>query len=109
MVGAGVTTTEALKAFDTLSADGVNIRVVDIFCLKPIDKQLLIESANAAHKRVITVEDHYVEGMSDFTKSVLFSVFGRYMYHSNKLKQLPPDISRPAVLFASFAALWKAM
>ena len=62
VVAAGVTTTEAITAHKTLAADGINIRVVDIFCLKPIDKQLLVESAHAAGNKVITIEDHYVEG-----------------------------------------------
>ena len=34
VVGAGVTLHEALKAYETLKAEGINIRVVDAFCLK---------------------------------------------------------------------------
>lgn len=63
VVGAGVTLEEAIKAHDKLKKEGYNIRVVDPFTLKPIDKDLLIECANATGKLVLTVEDHYDQGM----------------------------------------------
>jgi len=62
VVGAGVTVFEALKAYDQLKAQGVMIRVIDIFSVKPIDKALLIESAKRTNNTIVTVEDHYIEG-----------------------------------------------
>lgn len=62
VVGAGVTLEEAMKAYETLKSEGVLIRVVDPFTLKPIDKELLVASAKATGGRVVTVEDHYAEG-----------------------------------------------
>lgn len=62
VVGAGVTLFEALKAYDELKKEGITIRVIDPFTLKPIDKELLQASAKATGGRVITVEDHYPEG-----------------------------------------------
>ncbi|XP_065183117.1 transketolase-like [Sycon ciliatum] len=62
LIGAGVTLAEAVKAHDTLAAEGINVRVLDVFCVKPIDKELIISSARAAGNRIITVEDHYREG-----------------------------------------------
>lgn len=62
VVGAGVTLEEAVKAHDTLKAEGINIRVVDPFTLKPIDKDLLIACAKATGGCVVTVEDHYDQG-----------------------------------------------
>ena len=35
---------------------------MDPFTLKPIDKALLIESAHATNGKILTVEDHYLEG-----------------------------------------------
>ena len=64
VVGAGVTLHEALTAYETLKKEGTNIRVVDPFTLKPIDKSLLIESAKATGGLVVTVEDHYDQGKS---------------------------------------------
>ena len=64
VVGAGVTLFEALSAYDTLKEKhNVTIRVIDPFTLKPIDSQLLIDSAAATGGRVVTVEDHYPEGI----------------------------------------------
>ncbi|XP_003383991.1 PREDICTED: transketolase-like protein 2 [Amphimedon queenslandica] len=62
VVGAGVTLFEALSAYDTLKKEDITIRVIDPFTLKPIDTQLLIDSAAATGGRVVTVEDHYPEG-----------------------------------------------
>lgn len=62
VVGAGVTLEEAIKAHDELKGT-INIRVVDPFTLKPIDKALLIECARETGGRVVTVEDHYDQGM----------------------------------------------
>jgi transketolase len=62
VVAAGVTVFEALKAHDILAQQGVSIRVIDAYSVKPIDKAGLIAAATATRGRIITVEDHYAEG-----------------------------------------------
>jgi len=62
VVGAGVTLFEALKAHDLLAAEGISIRVIDAYCLQPIDRAGLIAAGNAAGRCIITVEDHYANG-----------------------------------------------
>ena len=62
VVGVGVTLHEALSAYEDLKKEGINIRVVDPFTLKPIDKDLLAKCAKETGGRVLTVEDHYPEG-----------------------------------------------
>ena len=62
VVGAGVTLFEALKAYDRLKAEGIAIRVIDLYSLAPIDKVGLIAAATKTKKRIITVEDHYAAG-----------------------------------------------
>jgi transketolase len=62
VVGVGVTVFEALKAFDTLAADGIAIRVIDAYSVQPIDADTLLAAARATSGRVVTVEDHYVAG-----------------------------------------------
>lgn len=62
VVGAGVTVFEALKAFDTLAADGIAIRVIDAYSVQPIDADTLLAAARATSGRVVTVEDHYAAG-----------------------------------------------
>ena len=61
VVAAGVTLFEALKAYDELKGAGVNIRVIDLYSLQPIDGAGLSKAArDTGH--VITVEDHYPAG-----------------------------------------------
>ena len=62
VIGAGVTVFEALKAFEQLQAQGVAIRVVDLYSLQPIDGASLIRCAEETQGRLITVEDHYHAG-----------------------------------------------
>jgi transketolase len=62
VVGAGVTLFEALKAYDELQQQGVSIRVIDLYCLQPIDAATLIRCAEATKGTLITVEDHYPGG-----------------------------------------------
>ena len=62
IVGAGITVHEALKAADTLAADGINARVIDLYSVKPVDSEALNAAADATHGRLLTVEDHWPEG-----------------------------------------------
>nr|BAB71524.1 unnamed protein product [Homo sapiens] len=62
VIGAGVTLHEALEAADHLSQQGISVRVIDPFTIKPLDAATIISSAKATGGRVITVEDHYREG-----------------------------------------------
>lgn len=62
VIGAGVTLHEALAAHEQLAKEGVNIRVIDPFTIKPLDAETIVASARATGGKVITVEDHYKEG-----------------------------------------------
>jgi len=62
VVAAGITLHEALKAADELAADGINLRVVDCYSVKPIDVEGLRDAARASGGRMVTVEDHWPEG-----------------------------------------------
>ena len=62
VIGAGVTLYEALNACDQLKTKGINARVIDLYCVKPLDVAALAENIRATGGRLITVEDHYAEG-----------------------------------------------
>ena len=62
VVGGGVTVFEALKAHGELMKQGVNIRVIDLYSLQPIDADALVRCARDTKGRMITVEDHYAGG-----------------------------------------------
>ena len=57
----GVTVSEALKAQEELKNDGIDVRVVDIHTIKPIDKEIIIKSAKETNK-LISIEDHNIIG-----------------------------------------------
>ena len=62
LIGAGVTLHEAMKAADTLKGKGINVRVMDPFTIKPIDKKAIIDNALQCGGKIVTIEDHYPEG-----------------------------------------------
>ncbi|MCK9376295.1 MAG: transketolase [Syntrophobacterales bacterium] len=61
VIAAGVTLFEALAAYDELNQEGIQIRVIDLYSVKPVDAATLMDAARAT-KALITVEDHYPEG-----------------------------------------------
>ena len=62
VVAAGITLHEALKAHDQLQGQGIAIRVIDAYSVKPIDAKTLREAARATNGLIVTVEDHWLEG-----------------------------------------------
>src|SRR5271165_92803 len=62
VIGAGVTLHEALKAADELTGQGTAIRVIDLYCVKPLDGKAIAEQIAATGGRLVTVEDHWPEG-----------------------------------------------
>lgn len=57
----GTVVSEALEAQKILKQKGINIRVVDIHTIKPIDKDIIIKSAKET-KKLISIEDHSIIG-----------------------------------------------
>jgi len=62
IVGACVTVYEALEAYDQLKAQGIAVRVIDLYCVKPIDGAALSKQVQATGGALVTVEDHYPQG-----------------------------------------------
>jgi transketolase len=62
IVAAGITLHEALAAHDELAGAGIAVRVLDLYCVKPIDAAALLDAGRACPKGILTVEDHYAEG-----------------------------------------------
>ena len=57
----GVTVEQALKAQKELKLQGIDIRVVDVHTIKPIDRDMIIKCAKET-KKLVSVEDHSVIG-----------------------------------------------
>jgi transketolase len=58
IVAAGITLHEALAAAETLAADGIEARVIDLYSVKPVDDATL----QSISSPIVTVEDHWPEG-----------------------------------------------
>ncbi|HWR58186.1 MAG TPA: transketolase [Thermodesulfovibrionales bacterium] len=61
VVAAGITLHEALAAYEELKKEGIFIRVIDLYSIKPADKASLKAAARIT-QAIITVEDHFAEG-----------------------------------------------
>ena len=61
LIGAGVSLHQCLAAADTLAAEGVSARVIDLYSVKPIDTPTLVRAARDTG-RLVLVEDHHPEG-----------------------------------------------
>jgi transketolase len=71
VVAAGITLHEALKAYEELQKEGILIRVIDLYSVKPIDSAALVEAVKIT-RSIVTVEDHFAEGgLGEAVKSAL--------------------------------------
>lgn len=61
IIATGVCVCEALKAAETLKQEGIDAEVINIHTIKPLDKDLVLQSAKKTG-RVVTVEEHSVIG-----------------------------------------------
>jgi transketolase len=62
VVAAGITVPEAVKAADALATEGIEVRIIDLYSVKPVDGDTLRAAATATGGRIVTVEDHSPEG-----------------------------------------------
>ena len=61
IIATGATVSEAIKAMEELKKQNINVRVIDMHTIKPIDRELIIKCAKET-KKIITVEDHSTVG-----------------------------------------------
>ena len=61
IIATGIMVEKALKASEILKAEGINVRVINIHTLKPIDTELIIKAAKET-KRIVTAEEHSIIG-----------------------------------------------
>ena len=61
IIATGVCVSEAIKAMEILKTKGINVRVIDMHTIKPIDREMIVKCAKET-KQIITVEDHSIIG-----------------------------------------------
>lgn len=62
VVAAGITVHEAIKASDELANEGANVRLIDAYCVKPVDAATVHAAVGATNGKLVVVEDHHPEG-----------------------------------------------
>jgi len=72
IITCGIGVLQSVNAAKTLAEkDGLNVRVVNMHTIKPIDREMIIESAKKTG-RILTIEEHNIEGgLGDAVASVL--------------------------------------
>ncbi|MEG1008814.1 MAG: transketolase C-terminal domain-containing protein [Clostridia bacterium] len=76
----GNTVSIALKAKDILSKKNIDVRVVDIYSIKPIDKKTIIKCAKETDI-LISIEDHLVScGIGSCISNVLTEFYPKRLY-----------------------------
>lgn len=87
IVATGITVHEALNAQEQLVIEGIPVRVVDCYSIKPIDAATLKKTAGDS-KALIVVEDHYPEGgLGDAVREALSDMSHPPIYHLAVRKQ----------------------
>ncbi len=62
IIAAGITLFEALKAYKLLKKEKINAAIIDLYSIKPLDESTIKRVVKKANNKVITVEDHYLQG-----------------------------------------------
>ncbi len=71
IIASGIEVPEALKASDLLQKDGISVRVVNIFTIKPIDKNLIIKCAEETGAIVTAENSNIINGLGSAVAEVL--------------------------------------
>ena len=95
VIGAGVTLHEALAAYKELQGEGINVRVIDLYSIKPLDIVTLKKAAQET-KRIITVEDHFAEG--GLGEAVAAAIIGESVQFKNLAVRKMPHSGKPQEL-----------
>ncbi|WP_116042696.1 transketolase [Amycolatopsis palatopharyngis] len=101
IVACGATVEEAMKAAQTLEADGIHVRVLDCYSIKPIDTETLISAAGHT-QAILTVEDHWPEGgLGDAVLSALAEQPDRPVVRKLAVREMPVSGTPEELLHAA--------
>jgi transketolase len=96
IIAAGITIHEALKAYEELKAQGINVRVIDAYSVKPLDRHTVRKAASETGK-IVVVEDHWPEGGLGDAILDAFSESGTELGKKNGAVVKPPHVVKLAV------------
>lgn len=102
IVACGQLVSEALDAAEALRGEGVSCSVVDMFCVKPLDEELLLEQA-AGKKLVVTFENHgVIGGLGDACAAVLAEHEGTPRLVRHGVREQFGQVGSPSFLQTEF-------
>ena len=61
VIATGLLVAEALRAQETLEAEGISVRVIDVHTIKPLDRDTIARAA-AETRAIVVAEEHLVDG-----------------------------------------------
>src|SRR6266566_1247965 len=97
IIAAGITLHEALKAVDVLAHEDIAVRVIDLYTVKPIDADTLVDAARATGGRIVVVEDHWAEGgIGDAVLAALAEKGFRDLHFRHLAVRKMPGSGKPA-------------
>ncbi len=99
IVGAGITLHEALKAADELAKEDVSARVIDLYSVKPVDRDGLLDAIEKTERRLLVVEDHWPEG--GLGEAVLGALAGEELRFEHLAVREMPGSGKPDELLAA--------
>ena len=100
IVSCGVTLIEALAAYDELKAEGISVRVIDLFSVKPVDEATLRKAGSETSNLILTVEDHAAWGGIGDAVAAAVSPAG-IRVHQLAVREVPRS-GKPEELLAAY-------
>jgi transketolase len=101
IVAAGITVHEALAAADTLADEGIAARVIDLYSIKPLDRETVLAASEATGGRLVTVEDHWAEGGLGEAVLAAFSEADERPHVTVLAVRIMPSSGKPEELLAA--------
>ncbi len=92
MIASGLMVGEAVKAVKALEADGIDVRLIDMHTIKPLDRELVLKAAQETG-RIVTVEENALAG--GFGSAVLEFLEQQELYDLPVLRLGIPDAFIP--------------
>lgn len=101
VIACGIMINEALQAYDRLKAEGIEVTIVDMHTIKPIDKDLIVELTKD-HDVIITAEEHSVIGGLGSAVSEVLSQYAPTKQVMIGVKDTFGESGTPAALMEKF-------
>jgi acetoin:2,6-dichlorophenolindophenol oxidoreductase subunit beta len=94
IVGVQMMTVEALKAAENLAKEGIDVEVIDLRSIKPIDKETILKSVAKTHRLLVVDEDYLSYGITAEITAIVASE-GFYDLETPVARLAIPDVPIP--------------